>query len=148
MLKLNQNFSNYSAWHYRTQLLPKAFGAADAAAVLRNELKLARAAYFTECRDQSAWMYVVWVLRMLKIHSPEFDALLDEELQHLRDLDALENGSALWPRFFAAILQAFRDPKSSSADFAAEMAHLSTIDPQRRNFYAQLRNDRCFLFDA
>ena len=75
--KLEQNFSNYSAFHHRTTLLRD--GAATAAAVLDGdgsdvgeaatwravvgaELETVQQAVFTEPDDQSAWMYFGWLL--------------------------------------------------------------------------------------
>ena len=51
-----QNFSNYSAWHYRSKLLPKVHGADDGDEYeqqLRSELELLRSAFFTAPEDQS-----------------------------------------------------------------------------------------------
>jgi geranylgeranyl transferase type-2 subunit alpha len=71
--KLEQNFSNYSAFHHRTTLLRD--GAATAAAldgdggeaatwraVVGAELETVQQAVFTEPDDQSAWMYFGWLL--------------------------------------------------------------------------------------
>ena len=86
--RIRTNFSNYSAWHYRTVLLP-ALAAAGAGAeppphaaaapaaphapllaidTLRAELELLRQAVFTEPDDQSPWFYRRWVLGQLQRH--------------------------------------------------------------------------------
>lgn len=86
-LKLSQNFSNFSAWHYRTKLIPEIslvcpcdntsnlkcdclFDSRECRSVLVNEgsqvliidLEMVRNAIFTEPNDQSAWIYQRWLL--------------------------------------------------------------------------------------
>eukprot|EP00899_Mesostigma_viride_P008144 jgi/Mesvir1/17330/Mv07725-RA.1 len=79
--KINQNFSNYSAWHYRSSLLPldgvkptplhgtpgtdvlASPASLDASIpVMRSEFELVQNAFFTEPEDQSGWMYHRWLL--------------------------------------------------------------------------------------
>jgi len=70
--KINENFSNYSAWHYRTVLIPRLFPAAALASdaslraryeeALDAEFHLVRQAFYTEPEDQSAWLYHRWLL--------------------------------------------------------------------------------------
>ena len=62
-----QNFSNYSAWHYRSKLLPKVHGADDGDEYeqqLRSELELLRSAFFTAPEDQSVRPLSLWPLRV------------------------------------------------------------------------------------
>lgn len=76
--KIQQNFSNYSAWHYRSWLLPllankdeisgdNALPVGSAAALLPHallveEYELVSQAFFTEPEDQSGWIYHRWLL--------------------------------------------------------------------------------------
>lgn len=53
---LRTNFSNYSAWHYRStvlELTPKSTS---------TELQLIQDATFTDPTDTSAWFYLNWVI--------------------------------------------------------------------------------------
>ncbi|KAK6021566.1 protein prenyltransferase alpha subunit repeat-containing domain protein, partial [Ostertagia ostertagi] len=64
-----QNFSNYSAWHYRAVLLPKIQNAKTGEfrlddTVIASELKKVTSAFFTDPDDQSAWVYSRWLLEM------------------------------------------------------------------------------------
>lgn len=68
MQKIRQNFSNYSAWHVRSQLLnllDTEEPVSNRIAVIQSELELIQAAYYTEPADQSAWLYHHWILGMI-----------------------------------------------------------------------------------
>lgn len=63
--KINENFSNYSAWHYRSVLIPMLLATASAkekSEFLDKEFELVKQAFFTEPEDQSAWLYHRWLL--------------------------------------------------------------------------------------
>lgn len=63
--KINQSFSNYSAWHQRSKLLPEIVASMSEEGkniVATNELDLVKAAIYTDPEDQSAWLYYWWLL--------------------------------------------------------------------------------------
>ena len=63
--KLNENFSNYSAWHHRTNLLTEIMAdktPQERRKIISDEFDLVENAFFTDPEDQSAWFYHRWLL--------------------------------------------------------------------------------------
>jgi hypothetical protein len=65
--KIEQNFSNYSAYHHRSTYLHLLSG--NSTEILENEREMVRNAVFTEPDDQSAWIYYHYILSMAKLSS-------------------------------------------------------------------------------
>lgn len=64
MEMIDSNFSNYSAWHYRSKL----FSATekDEECTKISELSLVESAAYTDPSDQSAWIYQRWLIGKLE----------------------------------------------------------------------------------
>ncbi|GMH52053.1 hypothetical protein TL16_g05294 [Triparma laevis f. inornata] len=118
---IKTNFSNYSAYHYRSHLLPlihllqtldsesESEGYFRKLAVVKKELELVQQAIFTEPSDQSSWWYQQFLFKY--IVPPKNDKMseekkryaetLQEETEPLRELIAEEmkegvSGGAKW----------------------------------------------------
>ncbi|KAI8829146.1 hypothetical protein BJ741DRAFT_624177, partial [Chytriomyces cf. hyalinus JEL632] len=66
--KIRQNFSNYSAWHYRSRLIPSVTGEdfKQRDSIIQEDFETVRNAIYTEPADQSAWLYQRWLLGQSK----------------------------------------------------------------------------------
>ncbi|CDU25748.1 related to Rab geranylgeranyltransferase alpha subunit [Sporisorium scitamineum] len=68
--KIESNFSNFSAWHQRTKLLPHVWAAkqlnpAQIDTQVDTELELVKQAMYTDPSDQSVWFYHRWLIELL-----------------------------------------------------------------------------------
>lgn len=60
---IKKNFSNYSAWTFRSKLYPALNGGEQInLEQIKTDLELLKHAVFTDPRDQSPWNYHDWIL--------------------------------------------------------------------------------------
>lgn len=79
--KIESNFSNFSAWHYRSKLLPRVWDAEKLDKAQRSsereqgmytahqEFELLQQAMYTDPSDQSIWIYHRWLVDQGKLHT-------------------------------------------------------------------------------
>lgn len=118
--KITANFSNYSAFHYRSKLLPLLLHSQleneeSEDAIYRRKLELGRGelellqqAVFTEPDDQTAWWYHRFIIASfldtpdrILFHSDssmlqDFVNLLEEEVSTIQELIEAEDGLCKW----------------------------------------------------
>ena len=156
--KIEANFSNYSAWHHRSKLLPQIHetGGTDAATlrgVLKEELQLVRNAFFTAPEDSSAWFYHRWLLAQLRPTGPaqvapeEYEGLVREELSMSEELLELEP-ECKWVLAATAYLHnrlgehlAVRGEAGVNVErsaYAEKLRELNRVDVMRANYYADM----------
>jgi geranylgeranyl transferase type-2 subunit alpha len=139
--KICANFSNYSAWHYRSKLIEALYAPEQISAeVLAKELGLIENAVFTDPNDQSAWIYEKWFLlerqERIRLSAEQVEAHLRSVLELLE----LEGGKNKWCLLRAVELMClvdFERYKHRVFEFLDRLA--DEIDTYRRNFYTDLK---------
>mmetsp|Transcript_4359 Transcript_4359/g.7301 ORF Transcript_4359/g.7301 Transcript_4359/m.7301 type:complete len:337 (-) Transcript_4359:24-1034(-) len=126
--KIEQNFSNGSAFHYRSKLLPHI---SKEKFSLDDELELVHNAVFTEPDDQTAWWYLDFLLETYK------DVIdLESEKTMLEELVEAEGGQTKWGLLgLYQVLARMEDQQEQRRDI---LASLKTIDPDRSARYEDM----------
>lgn len=146
--KIESNFSNYSAFHYRSKLIPLILPSPgrydEVLALAKLELDIVQNAIFTEPDDQTAWWYHRFVVDWSdpSKHSMEDSSYLDflrEDVSSIRVLLDMEDGKCKWALLALhmllnkiATITNDEDGKHEAND-CLEM--LNIIDPDRGNRY-------------
>jgi geranylgeranyl transferase type-2 subunit alpha len=133
---IEENFSNYSAWHHRSIFLPKAFGeqVEELRAQILDEFEKVKAAFYTEPEDQSAWFYHRWLVGIMKQKAPErIEAILRDQLQTCEDLLTVEE-NCKW----AMLTMVFLMIELKSEGSHELLAKLKEVDNKRLGFYVDL----------
>lgn len=145
--KINANFSNYSAWHNRSTLIPeyvKEFSVDKRKEFLGSEIAYVTQAIYTDPDDQSAWLYHSWLVEMPQsivpgITASEVRELLSNEIESLSMLYEEEPDSKNVMFFLARCLHLARTAGCAINDQpitpASLLEKLKTVDPQRINMY-------------
>ena len=68
---IKKNFSNFSAWHYRSKLMPKIYERQEGLAYIlpveriTQDMDMLKHAFFTDPNDQSPWNYHEWLISLV-----------------------------------------------------------------------------------
>ncbi|CCG81338.1 Rab geranylgeranyltransferase alpha subunit5 / FY16936)) [Taphrina deformans PYCC 5710] len=144
---INSNFSNFSAWHNRTKLVPKLLNNIDDEAernarrqeILLTELELIKGAIYTDPDDQSVWLYHRWLLNPDSAHQdlhPLAPTTTEEHVGHLTNelqmIDELmeEEPDNIWCTYakvhYALSLQRLTE-EPHSPEQSAKLKNLMTV---------------------
>ena len=123
---IDKDFSNHSAWHYRSSLLKQKHGETLNFETVKFELDYVTNAFYVDPEDQAGWIYYDWLLSIC----PE--ELIAEQIQSLKDLNDCEPGS----KYVMLKLLKIGGDKIDRKSFVEE---LIKIDKQRRNYYETLK---------
>ncbi|SCZ89240.1 BZ3500_MvSof-1268-A1-R1_Chr1-1g01051 [Microbotryum saponariae] len=146
--KIAENFSNFSAWHYRSKLLPKLWeeqgweeGSEPRAKQVDEEFHLVKQAIWSDPNDQSAWLYHRWLVGRgaLAIVRREIDGikeLLEEEPDSRWCLDSLIYYQRLLHSLLGDGDVVERDELNASN--LAMLNILKIVDPMRKGRYQDL----------
>ncbi|KAJ5078782.1 geranylgeranyl transferase type-2 subunit alpha [Anaeramoeba ignava] len=154
--KIEQNFSNYSAWHNRTKLLNKINKLDDSKTDekltpfnFRNELDFVTQAFYTDPDDQSGWIYHRWLT-----HINNSLEVINHEIEMCEDLLSLEPESK-WTLFTLVLLllqkiKNYEKKKQSFQRILEILLKLKIIDPIHYQYYQDLSSEILtdyFLFE-
>lgn len=140
LAKIESNFSNFSAWHQRSLLLPAIWSSQHLnEQLLRSkrddEFELIRQAMYVDPEDQSVWTYHDWLINL----DPALD-VLDREIDSIRELLELEPESRWCMQSLANYLtQRSKEGDTEEAD--ALLGRLMVIDADRKQRYADEKTD-------
>lgn len=137
--KIQDNFSNYSAIHYRTQLFPwKLQTTSDVEKLLTEEWSMIMNAVFTEPDDQTAWWYAQYLLQNGPRNEAFYPTLIQTQIvEPLRELLPEVPESKWVPLGLYLLLDAFPDPQTH-AERQQCLETLLQIDPDRKRRYEYL----------
>lgn len=163
--KINENFSNYSAWHNRSALLTE-ISKKEGTEIgkvqerLEEEYDLVKNSFYTDPDDQSGWFYYCWLLGQTvapvsthvngeqeNVNSQEAAGsdvwqlnVLDREIHSCRELLELESNSK-WTRLTLARLLLAHASYNTIAcknhinEARTHFEKLSSLDPTHREYY-------------
>lgn len=142
--KIEANFSNFSAWHYRTKLLGKQWESLTPEEVAEEkdqEFELVTQALWTDPADQSGWLYHRWL-----VGTAPSQEVLTRELESIQELHKEEPDSKWCMNALAHYLMLSArlptTPEATAATQLAEaktiLARLEVIDDHRKERYREL----------
>eukprot|EP00753_Platysulcus_tardus_P019839 PLAT7572.3.p1 GENE.PLAT7572.3~~PLAT7572.3.p1 ORF type:complete len:282 (+),score=75.91 PLAT7572.3:161-1006(+) len=136
-----KNFSNYSAWHQRTTVLPRLEG--DLLPRIVEELDTIQQAVFTEPDDQAPWMYQEWLLaQVAAIDREQWKVLLKESSDCCEELLEVEEESKWALLRLATLLRQLVEAGQDDADHSARTRsiavyhQLQELDSAHRGYHA------------
>ncbi|GAA6011181.1 hypothetical protein JCM11491_006748 [Sporobolomyces phaffii] len=145
--KISHNFSNFSAWHYRTKLLTKLWDERgwtddtnpDRVKRVDQEFDLVKQAIWSDPNDQSAWLYHRWLVgtgtvSLVRREIAGIEELLEEEPDSRWCLDSLVH----YKRILVGLLGPTDDdtrPERERLNVECKemLDKLAEIDPMRGN---------------
>ncbi|CCE65877.1 hypothetical protein TPHA_0N00960 [Tetrapisispora phaffii CBS 4417] len=151
--KINNNISNFSAWHQRANMIPAMFAnneIEDKKKFIDDELKYITNAMYTDAEDQSVWIYIKWFLNSDIVSNTytteEYVKMIDDVKQNILiinqdDLDFSGKENA-WCLKMLIVIEEISKRFGSQEECRTQeyVKKLIEIDPLRKNRYLHLRN--------
>ncbi|PWN28547.1 protein prenylyltransferase [Jaminaea rosea] len=155
--KIEANFSNFSAWHQRSLVLPQVWGcetaetkSGDRWKKLDEEFDLVRQAMYTDPDDSSVWLYHAWLVDQLdhsEASSPEEQR--DRQAKSLqREMDSISELLEVEPeskwclealiRYQGLMNELQIEGGGEGRDRREMLRRLIEVDPDRRGRWASL----------
>jgi geranylgeranyl transferase type-2 subunit alpha len=134
--KIHDNFSNFSAFHYRSQLLELmvSVNQSPKSELVETELQLVENAMCTEPDDQTAWWYHAFLLDWITNDQEEYQSRLLEQADLLREL--LEEAPGKWVLLgLHRLLEFLNEQPTEQVQLLQQLVQL---DPDRAERYREL----------
>ena len=157
---IRTNLSNFSAWHYRSQLIPRLLGERNVGSeerrkLLDEEFELITRALYTDPYDQSLWFYHQYLISTLDPSNAPSIPILDpctnaDRLHYLeQELDSVKemlDGAEDCKYIYQALLEysrryldvEARNKKFTSMELRSWLDELKKIDPLREGRWTDL----------
>jgi len=150
--KIQDNFSNFSAFHYRSKLFDLAIQWLDMKALnlVENELQLVENAVYTEPSDQTAWWYhrflIDWLVASSEIPRENIVSILAQQVDTMTELIDEVQDEAKWGLLallrVSEALQVFEETDARREEMMVMLGRLEQLDPDRRARYAYMKDQR------
>ena len=157
---IRTNLSNFSAWHYRSQLIPKLLsernsGSEDRKKLLDDEFELITRALYTDPYDQSLWFYHQYLMSTLDPSNHQSVSILDpctngdrskyleQELDNVKEmLDGAEDCKYIYQALLEYSQRYLEveagNKKVTTMEMRGWLDELRKIDPLREGRWADL----------
>jgi len=147
-LKIEENFSNYSAFHYRSKILPTMIANKtenEKLSQLNKELNMIHQAIYTEPDDQSVWWYYFFVIHFSNEaiqNQSTFMILIQNEIKCVEEL--LDEDNCKWGMKTFHHLLGFlaKNGSDNSSEYKEKrkkiLQTLLEIDPMHQGYYSSL----------
>ncbi|GAB1222625.1 hypothetical protein ENUP19_0119G0016 [Entamoeba nuttalli] len=148
---INNNFSNYSAWHHRSVIF-SSYNNLQLEKVIESEFTLLLNAFYIEPNDQSAWIYYRWLLGTgMKCYNElnkkeEWMNILKEQFNKIKELNEIEPNSK-WVLFTMVELYQITKKIDSTIELLSNeevkdfIKTLQRVDSMRSGYYKELEKD-------
>jgi geranylgeranyl transferase type-2 subunit alpha len=138
--KIQQNFSNFSAFDYRSKLFPLLLRKGNEEDFIKNELDLVHNAIFTEPDDQTAWWYHRFLVVLCGGISND---ILVKEREILMELNEAEDFTLKWAWLglhvvLTELSKQMNDDSSYEEEMNACLEQLLVLDPDRAARYVSM----------
>eukprot|EP01098_Paradermamoeba_levis_P010246 TRINITY_DN4306_c0_g1_i1.p1 TRINITY_DN4306_c0_g1~~TRINITY_DN4306_c0_g1_i1.p1 ORF type:complete len:324 (-),score=103.23 TRINITY_DN4306_c0_g1_i1:84-1055(-) len=145
--KIEENFSNYSAWHQRSLLLFRMNKTQpELVEAIAKELELVHNAFFTKPEDQSGWIYFRWLLGVVP---PTLEVIKNELdiCDQLLELEPKSKWTKLTKVFLYEKMRQIQQVGSEEEEeiktkIANQLKELVEIDPTHANYYLDFVNQK------
>lgn len=135
---IENNFSNFSAWHQRTKILSQLWKIDGGVSKddLDEEFELVKQAMYTDPSDQSVWLYHKWLIQ--QVAHDDIVEVLHRELESIDELYELEPESK-WCleslAHYSRLLHQHTQATELLQKYNEYLHKLIAIDPDRKNRY-------------